>query len=91
MLADGSQTPPDYIFEPDFGAGLGKNVDGSFSQDYLQTLERKIALAVLQDAGIDSTVPPTVKFSQPNPSTLRIAISVVLLSGRPGQISLTVS
>lgn len=90
-LPSGISTPADYIFEPDFGFGLGALVAGNFSASFLETLKNKIALAVFQDTAVDSSIPPTVIFRRSDPATLWIIIGVTLKTGFQGQISLQVS
>lgn len=90
-LPDGTITTPDYVFEPEYGVGLGKMVDQDFGAVTLSTLEQKIQNAVLSDPGVDSSVPPSVLFNQPNNYTLDIVISVVQVNGQPGTIALQVT
>jgi hypothetical protein len=90
-LPDGTTTTPDYIFEPDFGVGLGAMVDQNYDTASLQALEQKIQNAVLNDPGVNSSAPPSVQFNQPNNYTLDIIISVTQISGEPGTIALAVT
>lgn len=91
QLPDGTFQVADDMFAPDFGVGLGSLVDQAFNQDFQAELERRIAQGVLQDQDVDSTVPPSVIFQRPNPSTLVIAIGVTLKTGQPGTISISVT
>lgn len=91
QLPDGTQTQPDDIFATDFGIGAGALVDQGFSDDFLAEMERRIALAVLDDAAVDTSVPPNIIFRQPNPTTLQVNVTVLLLTGKPGEIALEVS
>src|ERR1017187_10339519 len=91
QLPDGVMTPADYIFHPDFGVGGGSLVDQNVSDDYIAKLEQIISRGVLEDADVDSTVPTSIQFSRPNDDTLWVIVSVVLKSGKPGQLALKVS
>jgi hypothetical protein len=90
-LPDGTFQVADDIFAPTFGVGLGSLVDQAFDQDFQAELERKIAQGVLQDEDVNSTIPPSIIFQRPNPSTLVIVIGVTLLTGQPGTISIQVT
>lgn len=90
-LPDKTFTPADDVFAPDFGIGLGALVDQAFDQDFQAELERRIAQGVLEDVDVDTTIPPSIVFRRPNPSTLWIVIGVTLLTGQPGTISLKVT
>lgn len=87
-LPSGITTPPDYIYNPSFGCGLGSEVDQPGDADSLAVIERKISLGVLQDPETDTTVPPNIVFKQPTPSQLNIFISVQTVSGQAGTIAL---
>ena len=43
---------------------------------------------VLADAAVETSIPPTITFVQPNPNTLDITVSVFLVGGGVGQIQL---
>lgn len=91
LLPDKTFTAADDVFNPDYGIGLGRLVDQAFDQNYQAEIERMIAQGVLEDEDVDSTIPPSVVFERPNPSTLWIVIGLVLLTGQPGTISLKVT
>ena len=91
QLPDGSFQVADNIFAPDFGVGLGSLVDQAFNEDFQDELERRIAQGVLQDEDVNSTIPPSIIFQRPNPSTLVIVIGLTLLTGQPGTISIKVT
>lgn len=91
ILPDGTFTAADDVFAPTFGAGLGSLVDQTFNQDFEAELERRIAQGVLEDVDVDSTVPPSIIFQRPNPSTLVIVIGVTLKTGQAGTISIQVT
>lgn len=89
--ADGTTTPPGYMFAPDFGVGLPKSVDKPVDPDAQQLLTRYISRAVLEDADVLSTSPPSVAFQVVDPETIRIVIGVTLLTGQSGTIALRAS
>jgi hypothetical protein len=91
QLPDGVMTAADYLFHPKFGVGGGALVDQDVSDDYIAKLEQIISRGVLEDVDVDSSVPPSIKFSRPNNDTLWAIVSVVLKSGKPGQLALKVS
>lgn len=88
QLPSGRWTTSDYVFEPDFGLGMGAMVDNPFGEQLLAQLEARINRAVLEDDNIDSSVPPSVKFFKNPPNQLFIAITVTLIGGVQGQIVL---
>lgn len=88
-LPDGSFTAADNVFSPNYGIGLGALIDQTDADE--ATLERKIAQGVLEDADVDSTIPPSISFQRPSPAALWIIIGVTLKTGQSGQISLKVS
>jgi hypothetical protein len=88
-LPDGSTTPPDYIFEPSYGLGLGALVDKNPTDSFIADLNRRITQAVFSDASVDPGTPPTIIIQQPTPSIYQVFISVLLTNGQPGQIALT--
>jgi hypothetical protein len=91
ILPDGTFTNADNIFAPDFGVGLGTLVDQAFNEDFQAELQRRIAQGVLEDQDVDSTIPPSIVFERPNPSTLVIVIGLTLKTGQPGTISIQVT
>lgn len=91
ILPDGTFTPADDVFAPTFGVGLGTLVDQAFNEDFQAELQRRIAQGVLEDEDVDSTIPPSIVFERPNPSTLVIVVGVTLKTGQPGTISIQVT
>lgn len=91
LLPDGTYTPADSVFNPDYGIGLGALVDQALDPNYETTIERKIAQGVLEDADVDTTIPPSIIFNRPDPATLWIVIGLTLKTGQAGQISLKVT
>lgn len=90
-LPDGSTTPPDYVFHPTYGIGAGKLVGQNPTQQYKQDLTGRINQAVLQDVSVDPGSVPAVKFTQPQPGTWLVAISVTLRDQTPGRIAVKIT
>lgn len=91
LQPDGSYTVAGDIFAMDFGIGLGAAVDGLLDEDGEAVVQRRIAQGVLEDEDVDSTIPPSIIFQRPNPSTVIIIIGVTLITGVPGTISISVT
>lgn len=90
-LPDGTTTPPDYVFDPSFGIGMGTMVDGNFTPQFIATLKQKTSQAVFSDADINPGVPPSIVIKQPDPSTLSVYISVQTITGQDGQIQVSLA
>jgi hypothetical protein len=88
-LPDGTFTPADYIFEPSYGLGMGALVDQNPTPAFLQDLKRRINQAVFTEAQVDPGTVPTIIVQQPVPDTYQIFISVALVDGTVGEVSLT--
>lgn len=86
-LSTGVQTAADYYFHPKFGFGMGSMVDGDFTPDFIEQLKSQISQAVFADDAVDTTIPPSIKFTQPTTDALWIVIGVTLVTGQVGQIS----
>lgn len=91
LLPNGIRTVPDYVFDPAYGIGLPAKVDGSYSQEYLTNLKQRITQACLSSADVNPASPPVVQYSQPDPFTLIVLVTVLLFSGAPGQIAFQVN
>jgi hypothetical protein len=87
-LPDGTYTPPDYVFNPQFGVGLGSLVDQPFDAAGLADVERRVSLGVLADAETLTSVPPNIIFQQPTPAELNIFVSTSTVSGQSGTIAI---
>lgn len=87
-LPDGSQTAPDYIFEPQYGIGMGAMVDQNPDASFLGNLKRRINQAVFADVNINPGVVPSIKIRQPTPEIFQIFIAVQLINGQPGEVQI---
>ena len=88
-LPDGRITAPDYIFHTDYGFGAGSLVGQDVTIGFLEDLQSRIATACSNDVAVDSSVPASVRFAEPQPGLLIVTISVQLLNGQSGQVSLS--
>lgn len=91
QLPDGTFTPADYIFDQNYGAGLGAEVGQDFNDADLAVIRQKITQGVLADAAVETSIPPSISFAHVNPSTVDIIVSVTLLAGGAGEIQLSAS
>lgn len=89
-LPDGTQTPADYIWETGYGIGLGALVGQNPTPAFLVDLRRRIAQAVFSEASVDPGSIPTIVVKQPTPGTYQVFISVLLVNGKVGEISLKI-
>ena len=89
-LPDGTFTPPDYVWDPSFGIGLGSMVDQPFNAALISRLEAAITRGVLLDAAVESSIPPSIKFVQPNLQTLWISIGVTVVGCGAGVIQFAI-
>lgn len=88
-LPSGRITQPDYIFHVDYGFGAGSLVGQDVTVGFLEDLQSRIQTACSNDVAVDSSVPASVKFQEPSPGLLIVTISVLLLNGQSGQVSLS--
>ena len=92
QLPDGTFTQADYIFQPEFGLGLGAQVLQLFSKfkapnAATHSFRQKVTQAVLSEPPpVDPGTPPVIRFSDPQYRTKEIFITVFLNAGRQGQI-----
>lgn len=90
-LPDGSSTPADYIWHPDFGIGAGSLVGQVPTQAFQANLVSRINQAVLHDVAVDPGSVPTVVFQQLEPGTWVVYISVFLRNGTTGSVSVSIA
>lgn len=91
QLPDGTFTAADYVFDPSYGVGAGKMVGQPFNDDFVAQLRRRIQAGVLADAAVDTTIPPSIRVTRPNPNTVWAIVGVQLSSGDRGEIQLKVT
>jgi hypothetical protein len=90
QLPDGNFTPPDYIFHPLYGLGLGSLVDQNFDDSFTKDLEGRITAGVLADSQVDQSFVPTFQYYRPNPGSLVVVVTVVASGVGPGLIQFAV-
>ena len=89
QLPDGSYTPADYVFDITFGEGAGALVDQNPEQAYILGLTQRMRQAVLSDASADPGQVPVIVITQPEPDTYQVFVSVPLIDGTQGSVSIT--
>ena len=89
QLPDGSYTPADYVFDITFGEGAGALVDQNPDQAYILGLTQRMRQAVLSDASADPGQVPVIVITQPEPDTYQVFVSVPLIDGTQGSVSIT--
>ena len=89
QLPDGSYTPADYVFDITFGEGAGALVDQNPDQAYILGLNQRMRQAVLSDASADPGQVPVIVITQPEPDTYQVFVSVPLIDGTQGSVSIT--
>lgn len=89
QLPDGSFTPSDYVFDISYGEGAGALVDQNPDEAYVLSLNQRMRQAVLSDASADPGAVPVVVITQPEPDTYQVFVSVPLIDGTMGNVSIT--
>lgn len=83
--------PPDYIFEPEYGAGAPRLVGQNMTSKELAKLTQAIAQIVMADPSVDSTIPPNVSATQAGFQSYLVTINLTLADQTPGSIVFEVS
>jgi len=86
QLSNSTTTPPDYVFHPSYGIGLGELVDANLTKAQIQDLTRAINQAVLADVAVDPSLPPQISVLANNTNTVQILVQVFLLNGTSGEV-----
>ncbi len=90
-LPSGQVVPPDYFFEPSFGAGLGAYVGQDMNQSQLTALTGSINTQILSLPQVDGTKPPTISFTSLPNNGMLVQITVYLKTGQSGTVTLQIS
>jgi hypothetical protein len=90
VLPAGNFTPPDYIFDPNYGIGGGALVSQNPTKAFIHSLTSKITRGVLSDAAVDPGYQPQVVIQQPEPNIMIILVGLKLLTGQPQAFSIRV-
>jgi hypothetical protein len=91
QLPDGSTTPPDYVFSPFYGLSAGALIDQNPTQAYIADLTRRIRHACLSDAAVDPGSVPNVTVARPALDTIQVYVSVTLITGQQGSLSIAMT
>jgi hypothetical protein len=91
QLPDGSFTPPDYIFDINYGESAGALVDQNPTKAWLLDLTRRMRQAVQSDTAVDPGAVPQVTVISSGGNAFQAYVSVQLINGQSGQVSITVS
>lgn len=76
--------PGDYIFAPEYGAGLGQYIGKALSSDKLSTLTAIITAIVLKQPAVQKTPGPTITFQSDATGILSTQILYIYApSGQP--------
>ena len=89
-LQSGLEVPPEYIFHPNYGIGLGRRIGEPASQQFKQRVERAVREAVLIDQGVDVTRPPGISINIRPDHIVELDIVVYLKDKTAGTISLAI-
>ncbi len=87
-LPSGKTIPPDYIFAPNFGAGLGLYVGQNMTRAQKNQLTVSIQSQVLSQQAVDPSVIPKVSFQNITDKIMIIFVSFKLKSGEEGTVVL---
>ena len=91
LLPSGEIVPPDYVYEPNFGAGLGLYVGQDMNQTQITALAGSITTQVLALPQVDATKPPTISFTRLPNSGMLVQVTVYLNTGQVGTVTLKVA
>jgi hypothetical protein len=87
----GQDIPPDYVYVPGYGAGLGLYVGQDMTNNELAELETLISNVVLAQASVDPSFAPSISFTSPSPHQMLIKITAKLINNQVGTVTLQVS
>lgn len=89
-LPDGSTTPPDYVFSPLYGLSAGALIDQNPTGAWVADFTRRARAACLSDAAVDPGSVPTITVTRPAIGTILVNISVALVTGQQGSLTLSI-
>lgn len=87
-LPSGAKTPPDYIFAPFYGAGLGLYVGQDMNGSQEAQLTSKIRSQVMSTSFVDQRATPAVSFAPLPNNGYSVRVSVPLKNHQTGTIVL---
>ena len=89
-LPSGTAIPPEYVYEPSFGAGMGLYVGQDMNISQRTSLAASIKNQVLQAPGVNTVVPPSISFTPMAGNGVLVQVQVTLNSGKIGTVTLQV-
>ena len=87
-LPSGTVVPPDYVFEPTYGAGIGLYVGQDMTSSQVAELQAKISEVVLTQEFVDQAVAPTVTVQNAVNGGQLISVAMRLVNNQSGTILL---
>ncbi len=91
QLPTGEQVPPDYVFSPTYGTGLGLYVGEDLNTTQVNKLQSLINSQVLNQTFVDPTYEPQTTFANVGIHGMVITINMRLVSNQVGTVALQVS
>lgn len=84
---DGRYELADYIFAPDFGLGLGREVDEVMTDERFSNLSALIRQAIIENTSFSDEIEPSIVITEFDDNTLQIAASFRTKNGDDQNIS----
>ena len=91
QLPTGEQVPPDYVFDPEYGAGLGLYVGVDMNTTQVNKLQGLINSQVLNQSFVDPTYEPQVTFTSVPVHGMIVTINMRLVNKHIGTVALQVN
>lgn len=91
VLPAGEDIPPDYVYDPEYGAGLGLYIGQNMSDSEVSELETIISNVVLAQNSVDPSFAPSISFIPFQQNGILIKITAKLINNQIGTITLQVS
>ena len=88
-LPDGSTTPPDYVFDVQYGLGAGALIDQNPDAAWQAAFSRRMREAVVADTAVSPSLLPSISLTTSTSGVTQVFVSVQLISGQQGKFSLT--
>ena len=89
-LPDGTTTPPDYVFDVQYGLGAGALIDQNPDAAWQTAFSRRLREAVVADAAVSPSVLPSISITTSLAGLTEVFVAVQLISGQQGKFSLTI-
>lgn len=90
-LPSGQDIPPDYVYGPDYGAGLGLYVGQDMTTNQQEELKSKISAVVLGQPFVNSLFAPQIEFFNTGVNGVFISIFMTLVSHQTGTVAVQVN